>query len=332
MKTALKAPCTAASGCSRGSRVGWTRTETPVAAVWRLVSFSAMASSLMTKPASFAAAMSAARDGADALAVHVFQGETGVEGQRGEDGGLGGGVVAFDVGGGVGFGVAEALGLGQGVGELRAGGVHLVQDEVGGAVDDAQHAGDPVAGEAVADGAQDGDGAGHGGLVGQLDAGLVRLLVEGRAVLGQQRLVAGDHAGAVPHRGQDQGPGRLDPAHQLDDEVGVLDQGLGVGGEQLARQFDVARGVDVAHGDAAQLQAGAGAGGQHVGVVKENPRHLGPDVATAQQGHFQGSQFGHSDSHVAVQQIFFGFPADNQPGRSVAHSDNARPGQIVVVA
>ena len=107
---------------------------------------------------------------------------------------------------------------------------------------------------------------------------------------------------------------------------------FGVGGEQLLRQFDLALGVEVAHGDAAQFQPGAGARGQGVGVVNENPRNLGPDVATAQQGHFQGSQFGHSDSHVAVEQIFFGFPADNEPGRSVADSDNARPGQIVVVA
>ena len=122
-------------------------------------------------------------DGGDALAVDVFQGEAGVEGQRRQDRGLGGGVVALDVGRRVGLRVAEALGLGEGVGELGAGGVHLVQDEVGGAVDDAQHPGDPVAGQAVADGAQDGDGPGHGGLVGQLDAGLVRLFVERRAVL-----------------------------------------------------------------------------------------------------------------------------------------------------
>ena len=126
--------------------------------------------------------------------------------------------------------------------------------------------------------------------------------------------------------------GRFDAAHQLDHDVGVLDQGLGVGGEQLARQLDVAGRIDVADGDAAQFQAGAGAGGQRLGVVNENPRNLGPNVATAQQGYFQGSQFSHSDSHVAVQQILFGFPADNEPGRSIAHSDNARPGQIVVVA
>ena len=156
-----------------------------------------MASSLMTKPASLAAGDVGSADRGDALAVDVLQGEAGVEGQRRENGGLGGGVVAFDVGGGVRFGVAEALGLGEGVGELRAGGVHLVQDEVGGAVDDTQHAGDAVAGQAVADGAQDGDGTGYGGFVGQLHAGLVGLFVEGGAVLGEQGLVAGDNTGAV---------------------------------------------------------------------------------------------------------------------------------------
>lgn len=43
------------------------------------------------------------------------------------------------------FRIAKALGFGQGVGELRTGGVHLVKDEVGGAVNDAQDAGDAVA-------------------------------------------------------------------------------------------------------------------------------------------------------------------------------------------
>ena len=103
-----------------------------------------------------------------------------MEGQGGKDRGLGGGVVALHVGRGIGFGVAQALRLGQGVGELRAGGVHLVEDEVGGAVDDAEHPGDPVAGEAVADRPQDRDGAGDGGLVGELHAGLVRFLVQRR--------------------------------------------------------------------------------------------------------------------------------------------------------
>ena len=104
---------------ARASRVGCTRTETPDRRLVR-AAFSAIASSLMTKPGVLRARRCPpARDGADALAVDVLQGEPGVEGQRGEDGGLGGSVVAFDVGGRVGFRVAQALGLGQRVGELR---------------------------------------------------------------------------------------------------------------------------------------------------------------------------------------------------------------------
>ena len=47
----------------------------------------------------------------DALAVHVVEAHAGVEGDPGEDGGLGGGVEALDVGGRVGLGVAEGGGL-----------------------------------------------------------------------------------------------------------------------------------------------------------------------------------------------------------------------------
>ena len=53
---------------------------------------------------------------------------------------LGGRVEALDVGGRVGLGVAERCRLLQRLGEAGAGGVHPVQDEVGGAVDDAEHA------------------------------------------------------------------------------------------------------------------------------------------------------------------------------------------------
>src|SRR6185312_2137700 len=81
-------------------------------------------------------------DGGDALAVHVVQVEGGVEGQRGQDRCLRGGVVALDVGGRVGLGVPELLRAGQCVVECGPGGVHGVEDVVRGAVDDAHDLGD----------------------------------------------------------------------------------------------------------------------------------------------------------------------------------------------
>ena len=56
----------------------------------------------------------------DALAVDVAGDHRRAERDRGDDRGLGRGVEALDVGGGVGFGEAEALRLGERVGERRA--------------------------------------------------------------------------------------------------------------------------------------------------------------------------------------------------------------------
>src|SRR3546814_8741627 len=71
----------------------------------------------------------------DALAVDIGRGDRRVEGDAGQDGGLGGGVETYDVGGRVGFGVAERLGLLERVGASAAGRVHAVEDVVSGAVD-----------------------------------------------------------------------------------------------------------------------------------------------------------------------------------------------------
>ena len=215
--------------------------------------------------------------------------DPGVEGQAGEDGGLGGGVEALDVGGGVGLGVAQGLRLLDGLGEAGAGGVHLVEHEVGGAVDDAEHAAHVVAGERLADRAQDRDGAGHGRLVVEVDVVGVGGGVERRAVLGEQRLVGGDHRGAVLHGAQDQAAGRLDAADHLDDDVGAGDELLGVRGEQRGVDRHVgARPLRAAHGDADQLELRAHPGGEVVGVLDEPGRDGGPHDAAAEQGDAQG--------------------------------------------
>ena len=57
----------------------------------------------------------------DALAVDVVGGDPGVEGDGRQDGRLGRGVVALDVGGGIGLGVAQRAGVGQRRGVVGAG-------------------------------------------------------------------------------------------------------------------------------------------------------------------------------------------------------------------
>ena len=210
-----------------------------------------------------------------ALAVDVVEAHARVEGDPGEDGGLGGGVEALDVGGRVGLGVPEGGGLVEGLLVAGARGVHLVEDEVGGAVDDAEHAVDLVAGEGLAQRPDQRDGAGDGGLVVEVLAVLLGGRVQGGAVLGEQRLVGGDDGGAVLEGGGDERAGGLDAADDLDDDVDVaaFDQGGGVGGDE--------GGVDAlahlggpADGDARELDGGPDAGGEVVGVRRHDARHL----------------------------------------------------------
>ena len=227
-----------------------------------------------------------AGDLGDALAVDVGGGDPGVEGQRGEDRRLGRGVEALDVGGRVGLGVAERLRLLERVGEAGAALGHPGEDVVGGAVDDAEHPADPVAGQRLAQRPQDRDRPGDRGLVVEVDAVLVGRVEQRRAVLGEQRLVGGDDRGAGLQRGQDQRAGRLDAADDLDDDVDVVPgrQGRGVGGEQrgVDRQVAAVAG-DPAYGDAGQLERAADPGGQVVGVRREQPGDLAADGAAAEQ-------------------------------------------------
>ena len=162
---------TLASGCERGIIAGCTRAETAgaVGPVAQLAD-----REQLDDAAHLARRRDVGRgDLGDALAVDVGGGDPGVEGEAGQDRGLGRGVEALDVGGRVGLGVAERLGLLERLGEAGAGGVHLVEDEVGGAVDDAEHPAHPVAGERLAQRAQDRDRAGDGGLEVEVAAGLL---------------------------------------------------------------------------------------------------------------------------------------------------------------
>ena len=235
-------------------------------------------------------------DAGDALAVHRFEGHGRVERERREDGGLLRRVVAFDIGRRVGFGVTESLRVGEDVRELAALGVHAIEDVVRGAVDDAHDPLYAVAGQRIAQRADDRDGAGGGGLVIDGGAHLVGSVEDLGAVCGQQGFVRGDDIGARRQREQNVGARGLDAAHQLDDDVGADDQLFRIGGEQLARQIGVARSVGVAYGDPHELESRAGTVGELVRVRAQEVRHLGSDGSGSEQGHAQSTVVGHSFS------------------------------------
>ena len=136
-------------------------------------------------------------DVGDALAVDVGQRDARVEGKAGDDGGLGSRVMAFDIGRGVRLlGVPELLRLSERVVERGATLVHLREDEVGGSVHDSQDSLHPVAGQRLAQRSQQRDRAGNARLEVEIEASCITGLVQLGAVLGEERLVPGDDAGA----------------------------------------------------------------------------------------------------------------------------------------
>src|SRR5690606_7085198 len=224
------------------------------------------------------------RDVADPLDGDVVDAHPGVEGEGGEDGDLRGGVVAVDVRRRVGLRVAQGLRVGERLAEADAAGGHLVEDEVRRAVDDADDAAHVVPGEGLAHPAHDGDGAGDGGLEVEVDAALLGGLVELGAVGGEQGLVRGDDSRAGLDRLEDEAAGRLDAAHELDDEVRAADEAGRVGGEQPGVD-DVGTGHGgVPDRDAHDLEPGPGPRGEVVGLLGQQPHHLGPDGPAPEHG------------------------------------------------
>lgn len=223
------------------------------------------------------------RDRRDALTAHVVDGHASVEGEGCQDCSLGGSVVALDVGGRVRLGEAELLRLADRVVEGEAVGSHLVEDVVGGAVDDAQHPLDRVSGERLAHGADDRDRPRDRSLVVHVDPGLVGRVVERGAVFGEQGLVGRDDRRPTGDRAQQQGARRLDAAHDLDDDVRSVDERLGVVGEERTVDRRVTGRSGVPDGDADQLEPGADARSEVVGLVGQQARDLGPDHPAAEE-------------------------------------------------
>jgi hypothetical protein len=197
-------------------------------------------------------------------------------------------IAALHVGRGVRLRVPERLRLLQRLAEAGTGGVHPVQDEVRGAVDDAEHPVHGVAGQRLAQRPQQRDRPRHRGLVIQVGADGTGSGVDLLAVLGEQRLVRGDHGLAGLHRGQQQRAGRLDAADYLDDDVHVRPGGQPHGvGRQQPRVDARPRVRQPPHRDPGQFEPRPGAHREVVGLLPQQPRHLRPDDPAAEQRHPQ---------------------------------------------
>ena len=234
------------------------------------------------------------RDTGDALAVDVIEMHTGVEREPGEDRGLRRRVVALDIGRGVGLGVPEGLRLGEDIGVVGAVLVHLGQDEVGGAVDDAEHAAHLVAGEALAQRAKEWHRPRDRGLEVEVDAVGLGGRVELGAVLREQRLVGGHDRGTRCHGCEDERAGRLDAAHHLDHDVrAASDQTVEIVGDQrVVDAFALLGGIADTHTD--KSNRGACSGSEVVGGLAKQARDLAAHGAAAEQGDGELTWGGHA--------------------------------------
>jgi hypothetical protein len=226
----------------------------------------------------------------DALDMRLVELHRNAEGDGRHDGRLVRGVDTFDVEGGVGLGITQALRLLQHDAEVQPLGPHLRQDEVGGAVDDAGHPVDAVGREALAQRLDDGDAAGHRGLEGHDHALGARGLEDLGAVHGQQRLVGGDHVLAGRNGFQHQRLGDAVAADQLDDDVDV---GVGDDGACVVHHLRAvahhglgARSVQVGHHR--NLDAPARAAADFLLVALQHLEGAAADGADAEQADLDG--------------------------------------------
>ena len=160
---------------------------------------------------------------ADAAGRDVGERRARAERDAGEDRQLVRGIDAVDVEARVGLGKAQRLRLGQHLGEVAALGLHLGQDEIAGAVEDAIDAVDAVGGGAVAQALDHRHAARDRRL--ELERGARGLggLGEFEPVMRHHRLVGGDQAlAAGQRRARQRQRGAVRPADQLDHDIGVV--------------------------------------------------------------------------------------------------------------
>ncbi len=226
-------------------------------------------------------------DAADALGVDLVELQRHTEGDGGQDRQFVRRIDAFDVESGICLGIAERLGLGKHVGKLAALVAHLRKDEVAGAVDDARHPVDAVAGEPLAYRLDDGDAAGHRSFEGHhyaRGAGCCENLV---AMACDERLVGSDNMLAIGDGAKHQLACRLVAAEQFDDDLylGMIDEREGIAADRYALQTADRRIPHLARGGVADADAATGAARDLLGIARQHVHRSAADGTEPQQSH-----------------------------------------------
>ena len=164
----------------------------------------------------------------DGLGRNLLRVHRDAQRQPHQNGQLGARVKAAHILGGIGLGIALGLRLGQHRRILRAL-LHLAQDEVAGAVQNAFNALDAVAGQPLLQARNHRNSAGHGCAVLQVSAAGRGQPLQLDAMKGDQLLVGRDHALAGLERARTQPPAGSRPAGQLHHHIHIRGQhGIGV--------------------------------------------------------------------------------------------------------
>ena len=217
-----------------------------------------------------------------------------MEGQAGQNAELVGSIQPLDVAGGIRFGQAQALGVGQDIGVFRAFLAHAGEDVVGGAVDNAVDVADAVGLQAFLQRVDDGDGPAHRRLVIQARAALLGGLLQLVPVQGKGDLIGRDHGFAALQRLADPPVGGLLTAQELqhDGDFGIVQHILHAVGQNAVGKVDIALLVEGAHQHPFDRKAKARAVRDVVGKAIEQLPHAPAHVAAAQKADGNGSLHG----------------------------------------
>ena len=220
----------------------------------------------------------------DALNRHIVDGHVGVETERGHDGRLVGRIVAFDVSGRIRFGVSLGLSVLQHVVEIKTFGGHFVENVVRGAVDDAKHARHLVSDEGFTQWLEERNRTAHGSLEVDIDALGFGGSIDFWTILGQQRLVGGNHGSAGFDGRKHELAGHAGSANQFDHNVGIGGHAHGVGGHHgLVDPRERVGFRRIKAGDAGQFDRSSDACGKLILLLHQQACGLRADRARAQQ-------------------------------------------------